>query len=106
MTNDEKVEAIRARLAGEFDNLTLMKFGPLSGDRFEDIRNILNPLVYNHAFTLGFSVGGSLWPDATDLTEAQIFEAIETRLEDLRRNPREIFEAVGAPYDTYVEDRI
>ena len=40
MTEDEAVEAILARIRGEYDNPALVKFGPLSDDLTDDIEAI------------------------------------------------------------------
>ena len=37
----EALQAIRARINGEFDHLALVKFGPLTSDTTEDIRHII-----------------------------------------------------------------
>lgn len=59
--------------------------------------------TYNHAFTLAFSVGGSIHPDGEDVTAAQFEAAVTRRMRDLTEND-EWSEAVGYPDDTYVEE--
>ena len=59
--------------------------------------------TYNHAFTLAFSVGGSIHPNGEDVTAAQFEAALTRRMRDLTEND-EWSEAVGFPDDTYVEE--
>jgi hypothetical protein len=58
--------------------------------------------TYNHAFTVAFSVSGSTHPEGEDITDAQFYQALRARAEDLYLHG-EFQEAVGAPYDTYEE---
>lgn len=63
---------------------------------------------YNHAFDIAFSIittapCGILETDQYP-SEEEIFEAIDKRITNLKNNPGDIFEAIGAPYDTYIEE--
>ena len=54
---------------------------------------------FNHAFTLGFEVVSKA-KDGSDITPKQFARAIRARVKDLLAN-NEMWEAVGAPYDTF-----
>jgi hypothetical protein len=41
-TTSQALQAIKARLDGVWDNEQLVKLGPLSNNRLEDIRRIIN----------------------------------------------------------------
>lgn len=41
-TDAEKLAAIRARVHGEWDHPALLKLGPLSSDRLQDIERVLD----------------------------------------------------------------
>lgn len=58
--------------------------------------------TYNHAYSLGFSLGGSIDPDGEDVTPAQLKAAIEKRLAELTEQ-KAWKEAIGCPFDTYEE---
>jgi hypothetical protein len=58
--------------------------------------------LYNHAFTIAFSVDTDYEGDQVPAHE--LIEALERRLHDLKQNPDEIIEAVGLPYDSYDND--
>ena len=64
-------------------------------------------MKYNHSFTIAFSVVTTASCDTltdTDYpSEEEIFTAMERRIADLRNSPGEVFEAIGAPYDTCIE---
>ena len=55
--------------------------------------------AFNHAFTIAFSYE-SLDPDATEIDDKAIRDAIISRAEDAYDN-NEILEAIGAPFDSY-----
>lgn len=57
--------------------------------------------TYNHAFTLGFSIGGSTHSTGEDITGQDIRHKLIKRLEGMSNE--EILENVGAPFDTYEE---
>lgn len=57
--------------------------------------------TYNHAFTFGFCVTGSLDPDSMDVTPGQMREAIISRLALI--TDKELEEAVELPFDTFEE---
>lgn len=59
--------------------------------------------TYNHAFTLAFSVSGSTDAEGLDITAEQFYAAIIKRAQALLAND-EMLEAIGAPFDSYVED--
>ena len=54
---------------------------------------------YNHAFTICFSAITS-HPEAEDITQAQMADAIRARLANLIEHD-ELLEAVGSPFDTF-----
>ena len=58
--------------------------------------------TYNHAYTLAFALGGSTDEAGEDFTPEQLRNAILKRVEDLMNND-ELLEALGSPFDTYVE---
>lgn len=58
--------------------------------------------IYNHAFTIAFSLDTDYEGDRVPAHE--LIAALEDRLKDLKQNPDEIIEAVGLPYDTYEND--
>lgn len=58
--------------------------------------------IYNHAFTIAFSVNTDYEGDKVPAHE--LIAALEERLKDLKNNPNEIIEATGIPYDTYEND--
>ena len=59
--------------------------------------------TYNHAFDIAFQVPASTSATGEDITPEQIAEAIITRVKALLSSG-EMFEAVGAPFDSYVEE--
>jgi len=61
--------------------------------------------TYNHAFEIAFSVPGSTCPNGTDVTAAQLIAALHERIRDLSHSEDELLEAIGAPYDTYEEQK-
>lgn len=54
---------------------------------------------YNHAFAIGFSLESD--NEGEQVTEQELFDGLESRIDDLKRNPNEIIEACGLPFDTY-----
>ena len=46
LTPIEGLEAIRARISGEFDNPILMKYGSLNHDPIEDISRIVEEILH------------------------------------------------------------
>jgi len=56
-----------------------------------------NKVIYNHAFTLAFSVETA--NDAENVSEAEIRSGLLKRLADI--DDYELVEAVGMPHDTY-----
>lgn len=58
--------------------------------------------IYNHAFTIAFSLDTDYEGDKVPAHE--LLNALEIRLLELKKNPDEIIEAVGLPYDTYEND--
>jgi hypothetical protein len=58
--------------------------------------------IYNHAFTIAFSVDTN--NEGDKVTASELIEALEKRLKDLIENGDEIIEAVGLPYDSYEND--
>jgi len=58
--------------------------------------------TYNHAFDIAFEVSGSKTPDGSDVTAEMMREALYKRLRNM--GDIEIFEATGAPFDTYEEE--
>ena len=62
---------------------------------------------YNHAFDIAFSIvteaSCKTENDGDYPTEQEIFEALEKRISDLKKTPGVIFEAIGAPFDTYID---
>jgi hypothetical protein len=59
---------------------------------------------YSHAYSLGFELD-SFDPDGRDVTASQACAAILSRLSDLMaRDPRELLDALDAPFDTYEYD--
>lgn len=62
---------------------------------------------YNHAFTIAFSIDTDApCEDSENIpgdypTEDELLRALLKRVENLKDNPMEIYEAIGAPYDTY-----
>jgi hypothetical protein len=63
---------------------------------------IMADKTYNHVFDIAFSIGGSKCPNGTDITVKQIIEALQKRIEEVKREDT-VLEAVGAPVDTYEE---
>lgn len=63
---------------------------------------------FNHAFTLAFSIETDSPCDTEDNsgypTEAALFAAAHAKLDDLRRTPGDLHEAIGTPFDTYIID--
>lgn len=47
-TPQQAIEAIKARISGEWDNDQLIKLGPLNTDTLEDIKEILNETQENN----------------------------------------------------------
>ena len=60
--------------------------------------------TWNIACSLAFEVRHSPTDTGEGLTKAQLLEALERRLQDLRDSPYEIFEAVLPAYDAFEED--
>lgn len=62
-------------------------------------------MKYNHAFTLAFSIETkkSCKSDSDDdyPSEYELHLAIQKRLNDLKNNPGELLEALGAPFDSF-----
>ena len=58
--------------------------------------------LYNHAFTIAFSLDTDHEGDKVPAHE--ILFALQQRVRDLANNPDEILEAVGLPYDSYEND--
>jgi len=58
--------------------------------------------TYNHAYTLGFSLGGSTDPDGEDVTPDQLKAALERRMAELAEHDA-WKESIGCPFDTYEE---
>lgn len=58
---------------------------------------------FDYIFDVGFSVKSNNAID--DLTPEEIIYAMEERVRYLRQNPSEVFEAVGVPTSTIVNDR-
>lgn len=63
---------------------------------------------YNHAFTIAFSIVTTASCETEKPldypSENELFAAIEKRIAALKNSPGEIFEAVGAPHDTDIEE--
>lgn len=59
-------------------------------------------MKYNHACSIAFSVV-TAHPEGEDITQEKLVIAILSRLADLVKN-NELLEAVGAPFDTYLEE--
>jgi len=59
-------------------------------------------MKYNHAFDIAFALTSNT-PDASDVTELMVMEALNKRIFELLLN-EEILEAVGVPFDTYEEE--
>jgi len=51
--------------------------------------------TFNHAYTIAFEISGSHHPTGLDVTEAQLIDALQKRIDTLR--------TMDAPYDTYEE---
>lgn len=58
--------------------------------------------TYNHAFDIAFAVQGSTDADGEDVTAAMLRAAVISRLKEMTDD--ELVEAVGAPFDSYLED--
>lgn len=61
--------------------------------------------TYNHIFSLGFSVSGSVHPKGEDVTPAQFRAGVDKRLKQLGLDEKEWSEAVGPAEDSYVETK-
>lgn len=61
-----------------------------------------NKTRYNHAFDVAFSLESND-PDGLDVTRTQLIEAMLRRIADLSESD-ELFEAIGAPFDTHEVD--
>jgi len=59
---------------------------------------------FNHAYTVAFEVRGSSCPDGEDVTADKLQAALTDRIKNLM-DSGEMLQAVGAPYDTYEEDK-
>ncbi len=68
-----------------------------------DVPPAEKPTTYNHAFTIAFSVAGSMSEDGEDVTAEQMVAALQMRIKDLMAN-NELLEAVGGPFDSFKED--
>lgn len=58
-----------------------------------------SPKRYSHAFTIAFSVISE--HEGGDVTVDELRFGLLNRLLDMEKNPGEIIEACGMPYDTY-----
>lgn len=58
--------------------------------------------TYNHAYSFGFEVPGSVDQDGLDVTGAKLRSCLLARLAKL--TDEEMLEACDAPFDTYKED--
>ena len=56
-------------------------------------------MKFNHAFTIAFAIESD--NDGENITAVELLEGLEQRVRYLRRNPEEILEACGLPFDTY-----
>lgn len=58
---------------------------------------------YNHAFTIAFEVetDASCEIDEDYPTDEEILDALARRVLSFKENRQELYEAIGAPYDTY-----
>ena len=56
---------------------------------------------FNHAFDVAFTVRSDHTGD--EVTAEEILAALRARLSFLEDNPNEVLEAVGLPFDTYLE---
>lgn len=63
------------------------------------------PTYYNHMCDVGFVVI-STDPTGENLTEDELLDAMQTRINYLRHHKNEVIEAVGMPSDTYQESMI
>jgi len=61
-------------------------------------------MKYNHAYTIAFSVV-SEHPTGEDVTADQVLEALVHRARTAYING-ELLEAIGAPFDTYEDNRV
>ena len=59
--------------------------------------------LYNHAFDIAFALETTASCEGDDYpTKNEVLDALEKRLEDLRRPGNEWEEAIGAPFDTFI----
>jgi len=58
--------------------------------------------IYNHAFTLAFSVTGSKHETGEDITPEQYVQALEQRISEVSK-ANQWEEAVGMPFDSFEE---
>lgn len=58
--------------------------------------------LYNHAFSIAFSIDTN--NEGDKVTAEELLDGLRKRLHDLEKNPPEIIEACGMPYDTYEND--
>jgi len=56
-------------------------------------------MKYNHAFDIAFVVISD--DPEGNCTDDELFAGLEKRIAELRRNPGEVQEACGAPFDSY-----
>ncbi len=56
--------------------------------------------IYNHAYTIAFSVETDKRAD--NVTEKELLHGLASRLADLIAGRDPIMEAVGAPFDSYI----
>lgn len=62
-----------------------------------------NEKTFNCAFTIAFQVSGCKTENAEDITAQEIRNAINKRINSLS-DEELVNEAVGAPYDSHVEE--